>query len=114
MSGPFNHEELQNLYKNKKLDSNYDFRPIDLFSLNEEDPLSFYPMKNINEDGWADELVDSPYLEYTELFTKVKDLLEATKKRKAEVNELNEEINELKERNEEKDNKIDELTKEVK
>ena len=73
--GPFNYEELQNLYKNKKFDSNYEFRPIDLFSFNEEDTFSFYPVKNINEDDWADEMVDSPNLEYTELFTKVKNLL---------------------------------------
>ena len=113
MLGPFNYEELQNLYKNKKFDSNYEFRPIDLFSFNEEDTFSFYPVKNINEDDWADEMVDSPNLEYTELFTKVKNLLEATKKRKAEVNELNNEIDELKEKNEEKDNTINELTKEI-
>ena len=113
MLGPFNYEELQNLYKNKKFDSNYEFRPIDLFSFNEEDPFSFYPVKNVNEDDWMDEMVDSPNLEYTELFTKVKNLLDATKKRKAEVNELNNEIDELKEKNEEKDNTINELTKEI-
>ena len=111
--GPFNFEELQNMYKNKKFDSNYEFRTIDLFTFNDEDPFCFYSVKNINEDNWTDELVDSPNLEYTELFTKVKELLDATKKRKIEINELNDEIDDLKGQNEEKDNKINDLTKEI-
>ena len=98
--GPFNFEELQNMYKNKKFDSNYEFRTIDLFTFNDEDPFCFYSVKNINEDNWTDELVDSPNLEYTELFTKVKELLDATKKRKIEINELNDEIDDLKGQNE--------------
>ncbi len=111
--GPFNFEELQNMYKNKKFDSNYDFRTIDLFTFNDEDPFSFYSVKNINEENWTDELIDSPNLEYTELFPKVKELLEATKKRKIEINELNDEIDELKGQSKEKDNKINDLTKEI-
>lgn len=111
--GPFNFEELQNMYKNKKYDSNFEFRTIDIFCFSEDDTFSFYPLKNLNEDNWADELNDSPLLEYTELFSKVKDLLEATKKRKVEINELNVEVDELRGSNEEKDSEINELRKKI-
>ena len=111
--GPFNFEELQNMYKNKKYDSNFEFRTIDIFCFSEDDTFSFYPLKNLNEDNWADELNDSPLLEYTELFSKVKDLLEATKKRKVEINELNVEVDELRASNEEKDSEINELRKKI-
>ena len=113
ISGPFNYEELQNMYKNKKYDSNYEFRTIDLFAFPEEDPFIFYPLKNINEENWTDELADSPLLEHTELFVKVKELLDATKKRKLEINELNDEIIELKNKNEDKDNKINDLINQI-
>ena len=110
--GPFDFEELQNMYKNKKYDSNYEFRIIDLFSYSEEEELfSFYPLKNINEDNWTEEVVDSPLLEYTNLFKKVEELLDGTKKRKNEIKELNEEIDKLKLKNEEKDELINELMK---
>ena len=72
MIGPFNYEELQNMYKNKKYDSNYEFRTIDLFSFQEKDPFIFYPLKNINEDNWANEIVDSPLLENTEFIFDLK------------------------------------------
>ena len=113
ISGPFNYEELQNMYKNKKYDSNYEFRTIDLFAFLEEDPFNFYPLKNINEDNWTEDIADTPYLEYTELFIKVKELLDGTKKRKLEINELNDEIIELKTNNKDKDKTINELTNQI-
>ena len=113
ISGPFNYEELENMYKNKKYDSNYEFRTIDLFYFPNEEPFNFNSIKIINEENWAEELTDSPLLQYSELFYKVKDLLEATKKRKLEINELNDEIIELKFQNDEKSFKINELKKEV-
>ena len=113
ISGPFNFEELQNMYKNKKYDSNYEYRTIDLFCFPEEDPFMFYPLKNINDENWCEDLSDSPFLEHTELFAKVKELLDATRKRKLEINELNDEITELKSNNNEKDLKINDLQKEI-
>ena len=113
ISGPFNYEELESMYKNKKFDSNYEFKTIDLFNFSEEDLFNFNSIKIINEDNWAEGLIDSPLLEYTELFSKVKELLEATKKRKLEINELNDEITELRFQNDEKDFAINELKKEV-
>jgi len=111
--GPFNYEELQTLYNSKKFDSSYEFKTVDIFSFPEEDPNKFYPLKNVNEDKWVDAICDSPLLEYTELFIKVKELLDGTKKRKAEINELNEEIKELTAKNDDKDIKINELTYEI-
>ena len=113
ISGPFNYEELQNMYQNKKYDSNFEFKTIDIFYFSEEEPFNFNSIKNINEEKWVEELIDSPLLEYTELFSKVKELLDATKKRKLEINELNDEITELKFQNDEKDYQINELKKEV-
>ena len=113
ISGPFNFEELQNMYKNKKYDSNYEFRTIDIFFFDEEDTFNFYPIKSINEENWEEEFCDSPLLEYTNLFSKVKELLDASKKRKLEINELKNEIDDLKLQNDEKDIKNDELTKEI-
>ena len=112
--GPFNYEELQSMYKDKKYDSNFEFKTIDIYSYAEEDPSNFYSIKEINEENWAKEIVDSPNLEYTELFIKVKELLDGTKKRKIEIKELNEEIEELKAKNIEKDEKIFELTRQLK
>ena len=102
--GPYNFEELENLYKSKKYDSNYEFRPIDLFTCSEEEPFVFHPLKNINEDNWELKYIDTPLLEYSALYSKVKELLDASKKRKFEINSLNEEITELKNSNEQKDN----------
>ena len=101
------------MYKNKKYDSNYEFRTIDIFFFDEEDTFNFYPIKSINEENWEEEFCDSPLLEYTNLFSKVKELLDASKKRKLEINELKNEIDDLKLQNDEKDIKNDELTKEI-
>ena len=107
--GPFNYDELEKMYKDKKYDSNYEFRPIDLFTYSEGEPFVFHPLKNINEDNWDINYVDTPLLEYSALFSKVRELLEASKKRKNEINSLNEEITELKNQNQEKDDTINEL-----
>ena len=111
--GPYNYDELENMYKNKKFDSNYEFRTIDLFTYSEEEPFLFHPLKNINEDNWEINYVDTPLLEYSALYSKVKELLDASKKRKVEINTLNDEINELKNKNEDKDNTIIELNQKI-
>ena len=111
--GPYNYDELENMYKEKKVDSNYEFRTIDLFSYSEEEPFVFHSIKNINEDNWEINYVESPLIEYTPLYLRVKALLEASKKRKVEVTTLDKEITELKSQNEEKDNKINELNEKI-
>jgi len=113
ISGPYNYDELENMYKEKKIDSNYEFRTIDLFSYSEEEPFIFHSIKNINEDNWEQNYVESPLIEYTPLYLRVKALLEASKKRKVEVTTLDKEIAELKSQNELKDNKINELNEKI-
>ena len=113
ISGPYNYDELENMYKEKKIDSNYEFRTIDLFSYSEEEPFIFHSIKNINEDNWEQNYVESPLIEYTPLYLRVKALLEASKKRKVEVTTLDKEITELKSQNELKDNKINELNEKI-
>ena len=113
INGPYNYDELENLHKEKKMDSNYEFRPIDLFSYLEEEPFVFHSLKNINEDNWETNYIESPLIEYTPLYLRVKALLEASKKRKVEVTTLDKEITELKSQSEEKDNKINELKEKI-
>ena len=113
ISGPYNYDELENMYKEKKIDSNYGFRTVDLFSYSEEEPFIFHSIKNINEDNWEQNYVESPLIEYTPLYLRVKALLEASKKRKVEVTTLDKEITELKSQNELKDNKINELNEKI-
>ena len=85
ISGPYNYDELEKMYKEKKIDSNYEFRTIDLFSYSEEEPFIFHSIKNINEDNWEQNYVESPLIEYTPLYLRVKALLEASKKRKVRI-----------------------------
>ena len=113
ISGPYNYDELEKMYKEKKIDSNYEFRTIDLFSYSEEEPFIFHSIKNINEDNWEQNYVESPLIEYTPLYLRVKALLEASKKRKVGVTTLDKEIAELKSQNELKDNKINELNEKI-
>ena len=113
ISGPYNYDELEKMYKEKKIDSNYEFRTIDLFSYSEEEPFIFHSIKTINEDNWEQNYVESPLIEYTPLYLRVKALLEASKKRKVEVTTLDKEITELKSQNELKDNKINELNEKI-
>ena len=73
INGPYNLDQIKNLYKNKKLDSTYEFRPIDIFSFKDADLYSFQSVKIINDDKWIDSINDSPLLKYNELFKNKKD-----------------------------------------
>ena len=65
--GPFNLDQLHNMYKNKKVDSTFEFRTIDIFSFKDSDLFSFQSIKNINDEKWVDSVIDSPLLKYSEL-----------------------------------------------
>ena len=65
--GPFNLDQLHNMYKNKKFDSTFEFRTIDIFSFKDSDLFSFQSIKNINDEKWVDSVIDSPLLKYSEL-----------------------------------------------
>ena len=64
MNGPFNLSQIQNSYKIKKLDSTFEFRPIDIFGFKESEIFSFKSIKIINENNWIDLIIDSPLLKY--------------------------------------------------
>ena len=64
MNGPFNLSQIQNSYKIKKLDSTFEFRPIDIFGFKECEIFSFKSIKIINENNWIDLIIDSPLLKY--------------------------------------------------
>ena len=67
-NGPYNLEQIKNLQKNKKLDSTYEFRPIDIFCFKDSELFSFQSVKIINDDNWADIIIDSPLLKYNQTF----------------------------------------------
>ena len=95
INGPYNYEQIKNLYKNKKLDSTYEFRPIDIFSFKDDDLFSFHTVKIINDDKWEDSIVDSSLLKYNELYKnkKEQDFPKETKKEeiksKDEIKDVN-------------------------
>ena len=64
MNGPFNFSQIQNMYKNKKIDSTFEFRLIDIFGFKDCDLFKFKSIKIINENNWTDQIVDSPLLKY--------------------------------------------------
>ena len=64
MNGPYNFGQIQNMYKNKKIDSSFEFRPIDLFVFKDSDNFKFKSIKIINENNWIDSIVYSPLLKY--------------------------------------------------
>ena len=64
MNGPYNFGQIQNMYKNKKIDSSFEFRPIDLFVFKDLDNFKFKSIKIINENNWIDSIVYSPLLKY--------------------------------------------------
>ena len=82
LNGPFNLSQLQNLYKNKKIDSTFEFRPLDIFGFKDSDIFTFKSIKIINENNWIDLIEDSPLLKFNELSYKNK---EAGKDKKEET-----------------------------
>ena len=92
VTGPYNLEQLQNMYKSKKIDSSTEFRPIDLYIFKNLDSFTFQSLKKINEDNWIDMIIDNPLLQYTELFKDTQEILNVAKKRKNEVNEMKEKM----------------------
>ena len=56
------------MYKNKKFDSNNEFRTIDIFCFKNSEIFTFQSLKTINDEKWIDLVIDSPLLKYNELF----------------------------------------------
>ena len=115
MNGPFNLIQIQNLYKIKKLDSTFEFRPIDIFGFKESDIFTFKSIKIINENNWIDSIIDSPLLKYNQLIDKKDesepaiDIKEENKEKKSKIKSENKkkDIKEEKEEQKEEEKKED-------
>ena len=115
-NGPYNLDQINNLYKNKKLDSTYEFRPIDIFCFKDAELFSFQSVKIVNDDKWVDLIVDSPLLKYNDLFKNKKEKKKEEnqiKEKKKNVDEDKKEENKIVEDKKE-DKKIEEIKKEEK
>ena len=84
-NGPYNLDQINNLYKNKKLDSTYEFRPIDIFCFKDSELFSFQSVKIVNDEKWIDLIIDSPLLKYNDLFKSEKE------EKKEEIKKVEEE-----------------------
>jgi hypothetical protein len=78
--GPVSSNALVEMYNKRAVDSNYGLKPIDVFyfkhvsgngSKNEVVSLSY-----LNNDNWAEDIQDSPLLQYTELYITTKKLFD--------------------------------------
>ena len=84
MNGPFNLFQIQNMYKIKKLDSTFEFRPIDIFGFKESDLFTFKSIKIINENNWIDSIIDSSLLKYNKIMDKKDEPIAGIKEEKKE------------------------------
>ena len=73
VNGPYNLGQIKNLYKNKKIDSNNDFRIIDIFRFKDSELFSFQPLKIINDEKWIDLVIDNSLINYCDLFKQKKE-----------------------------------------
>ena len=107
INGPYNLEHIKNLYKNKKIDSNNEFRLIDIFSFKDSEIFSFQSLKIINDEKWIDLIIDNPLINYSDLFKNINNVDKIENIEKKESNEANE-------TNENKENESKEQESEVK
>ena len=71
-TGPFSANQLEEMYKNNKLDSNFSFRPIDFFCF-KGTKFMFKSIKIINNEKWYETLVMNEMIneeEYLKSFEK--------------------------------------------
>jgi hypothetical protein len=118
INGPYNLENIKNMYKNKKIDSNSEFRLIDIFSFKDTELFSFQSLKIINENNWVNSIIDNPLINYSDLFKNQKKVKEEKKEEIKEKEQIKEEIKEqikeeIKEIKEDKDKEIKEVEPKV-
>ena len=90
INGPYNLEHIKNMYKNKKIDSNNEFRLIDIFSFKDSEIFSFQSLKIINDEKWIDLIIDNPLINYSDLFKNINNVDKIENIEKKESNETNE------------------------
>ena len=110
INGPYNLEHIKNMYKNKKIDSNNEFRLIDIFSFKDSEIFSFQSLKIINDEKWIDLIIDNPLINYSDLFKNINNVDKIENIEKKESNETNEN----KENKENKENESKDQESEVK
>ena len=111
--GPFNFSQIQNMYKNKKIDSSFEFRPIDIFVFKDCDIFAFKTFKIINDNNWVDLIFDSPLIKHI----KISDKKEEKKVDKEEEKVSNENLNiknDYKKEDKQKETKEDKIKEEKK
>jgi hypothetical protein len=77
LSGPVSSIQVLEMYNKHSIDSNWAFRPLDVFQFRSESENKMVNLTRLNQDNWADEIQDSSVLQYTELFTTSKKLLDS-------------------------------------
>ena len=82
--GPISSDNLIEMYKEKKIDSSFFFRPIDIYSFKEYPLFYFLPLSTLNEKDWSYKIMDNPLLQYTELFKTTQKLFELPSKKTQE------------------------------
>ena len=107
ITGPFSSDNIIEMYKGKKIDSTYFFRPIDIYSFKEHPLFYFLPITTLNEKDWSYKIMDNPLLQYTELFKTTQKLFELPPKKTQEKKSENIKKEDIKEKEDLKEEKED-------
>jgi hypothetical protein len=82
LNGPLSSIQVMEMYNKHSIDSNWTFRPLDIFQFRRESENKMVNLTRLNQDDWAEEIQDSSLLRYTELFNTSKKLLESDNENK--------------------------------
>lgn len=109
VNGPYNLEQIKNMYKNKKFDSSNEFRTIDIYGFKDSELFSFQSLKFINDEKWTEQIIDHPLLQYTELFKNTQNILDVARKRKNELDETNKKMKDIQLQDKKKEEELQQL-----
>jgi len=68
--GPISSKRLHEMYNVNQVNSQTNFRPIDIFKFSFSNLNEFAKIKLINDEDWVSKIEDSPLLQYTELYSR--------------------------------------------
>ena len=63
--GPFSSKEIEEQYKNKKINSLFEFRPIDIFMFKDKQLFTFENLKILNDENWINNIGNNSLLKYS-------------------------------------------------
>ena len=66
--GPFSSKEIEEQYKNKKINSLFEFRPIDIFMFKNKQLFTFENLKLLNDENWINNIEENSLLKYSKNF----------------------------------------------